>query len=187
VHAHRILPRPLRTNSAVACHFSLLLLRSALLMQVILQHIVVEGGQNSAMWMSQTPPMMWPDKVGQTKVTKATRDNFDVTDADYLRRLPEKSLSDLSGRVTCILTKSEKSVRHARLRREEADEVASLKTPRDAQKEQILEEALRQLQVWRCHSVTLLNVTLHLSAAWRVGFSWPVIQLKGNGSTKQRA
>lgn len=97
--------------------------------------------------MSQTPPMLWSAKVGQTKPIKWTRDFFDVTDPEYLASLPRKTTAVLSGRVTCILSKSEKTIRQTKLQADEADEVALLVTPRDAQKEQILEEALRQLQV----------------------------------------
>jgi len=99
------------------------------------------------MWMSQTPPMLWSAKVGQTKPIKWTRDFLDVTDPEYLASLPRKTSAVLSGRVTCILSKTEKTIRQTKLQAEEADEVALLMTPRDAQKEQILEEALRQLQV----------------------------------------
>jgi hypothetical protein len=111
------------------------------------QHTMVDGGQLSASWMSQHPPMLWPAKCGRTKVEKKTRDTIDVTDSLYLRDLPRKTMSVLDGRVTCVLTKSEKTSRHTNLQRAEIDEVASLETPRIAKGEQILEDALRQLQV----------------------------------------
>lgn len=108
---------------------------------------MVDGGQLSASWMSQHPPMLWPAKCGRTKVDKKTKDTIDVTDSLYLRDLPRKTMSVLDGRVTCVLTKSEKTSRHTDLQRAETDEVASLETPRIAKGEQILEAALRQLQV----------------------------------------
>jgi hypothetical protein len=93
--------------------------------------------------------MLWPAKCGKTKPEAKTRDTIDVADPAYLRALPRKTLSTLDGRVTCILTKSEKILRHSSLQKSEIDEVASLETPRLAKGEQILEDALRQLQVCR--------------------------------------
>ena len=111
------------------------------------QHTVLAGGELSASWISQTPPMLWPAKCGQTKPFKKTRDTIDVSDPAYVRGLSAKFQAVMSGRVTCILSQSEKTLRYIKNKREEADEVASLQTPREAQNEQILEEALRKLQV----------------------------------------
>ena len=99
--------------------------------------------------------MLWPAKCGKTKAEAKNRDTIDVTDPAYLRSLPKKTLSTLDGRVTCILTTSEKILRHVSLQKSEADEVALLETPRIAKGEQILEDALRQLQV--CASSQVLH------------------------------
>jgi hypothetical protein len=129
------------------------------------QHTVLVGGELSASWFSQTPPMLWPAKVGQTKPLNKTRDFIDVSDPEYLRGLGAKFQADMNGRVTCILSQSEKTLRHTRLKKEEADEVASLRTPRTAQDEQILEAALRQLQVMMTFDVLACNLSVAVS--WR--------------------
>ena len=108
---------------------------------------MVYGGQLSSTWMSVTPPMMWPQKCGQTKPERKSRDKIDVLDPDYLRLLPQRSQAALDGRQTCVLTTSERDLRDSRQKMEEVSEVQSLETPRPAKSEQILEEALRLLQV----------------------------------------
>jgi len=111
------------------------------------KHASSVRGEISATWLRQTAPFLWPARVGQTKPHKHTKDDFDTSDPEYLQNLPIKTTATLNGRVTCILAKRESQHRKDMLRGQEAQEVASLETPREAKEEQILEEALRNLQV----------------------------------------
>jgi len=119
------------------------------------QHASSVRGEISATWLRQTAPFLWPARVGQTKPHKHTKDDFDTSDPEYLQNLPIKTTATLNGRVTCILAKRESQNRKDMLRGEEVQEVACLETPREAKEEQILEEALRNLQVCSSHSFSI--------------------------------
>ena len=129
------------------------------------QHASSVRGEISATWLRQTAPFFWPARVGQTKPHKQTKDDFDTSDIEYLQNLPIKTTATLNGRVTCILAKRESQHRKDMLRGEEAQEVACLETPREAKEEQILEEALRNLQV--CSSHSLFSIA---ERTWRTSY-----------------
>ena len=102
-------------------------------------------------WVASNPPPKWPPFPNWKRPHERKKEREeDVSSAEYLAGLHAKTFAALEGSISCMMNGNERFVRDSNMRMAETLEVAALVTPRIAVKEQILEEALRQVQVCLC-------------------------------------
>lgn len=98
-------------------------------------------------WVASNPPPKWPPFPNWKRPHERKKEwEEDVSSAEYLAGLHAKTFAALEGSISCMMNGNERFVRDSNMRMAETLEVAALVTPRIAVKEQILEEALRQVQ-----------------------------------------
>ena len=112
---------------------------------------MADGGRPLEQWVASNPPPKWPPFANWKRPHERKKEREeDVSSAEYLAGLHAKTFAALEGSISCMMNGNERFVRDSNMRMAETLEVAALVTPRIAVKEQILEEALRQVQVCLC-------------------------------------